>query len=316
MRNLDGPGSVRWEAWSHPRIYDATQTGAVWPANSLAETVSRWRGIVADLDEVRARYVEAVRRLDAAGFGPNADAAKLASQQIRRKLAEARELAAVAGAKRAKLSELNERLRLTMPEPVATVEDSSHFLGRGLDWLTPPEFHARDKARLDAEEHARDLMRAYEEDVASQALTADAHDLVDGSSSKLSTQAGDEPTIPFPGKRIDDAVQAAPPQTDEPGRPLGDGAGRFSGNLGLITPAPSPSGYVWSWADFGPEGHAESDGDTDDGSDDDDGGTARAAGGAVPTLRDDGDEFITRYRLSDDDLFTPDVRAPGSVIGE
>jgi hypothetical protein len=302
MRYVD-PGAIRWEAWPHQRIYDATHTEAAGSAYSLATTVPLWREIVADLGEVRTRYEAAVRRLLEANAGTNADAADATSQLVTRGLAEARELATLAGAKRARLSELNDQLRREMPEPGVPVEDGSQFLDRGLGWLTPPEFHALETNRLNTEDRARDLMRNYEASISPEALAADAHNSLTGSPAmEFADHTGGEPTVPLP------ATLAGGAPTHTNAEPRGQDAGQFTGELGMFTRAPVPSGYFWSYADFGPEGVAEP--EDSDGEE-----PARAAAGPVPALRYDSDEFVGRHLVSDD-LFMPHIKLPPPVIGE
>jgi hypothetical protein len=295
MRYVDSP--IRWEAWPHQRIYDATHTEAFGPANSLSVTVPLWREIVGDLDEVRTRYEAAVRRLLEASGGANSDAAAVTSRLVTRGLAEARELAAVAGAKRARLNELNEHLRREMPEPGVPVENGSQFLDNGLGWLTPPEFHKVETTRLIAEDRARDLMRNYESSIAPEALAAE-NSLAGPPESEFARQTGEEPTVPLPATLAGGAD-----------RPAGDDAGRFTGELGMFTRAPVPSGYAWSWVDFGPHGI---DSELNESGDED---GARAAAGPVTSIRQYADEFTSRYPVSED-LFTTDAQAARPVIGE
>ena len=70
------------------------------------------------------------------------------------------------------------------------------------------------------------------------------------------------------------------------------------------------------YADFGPEGHADTDPDTGDTDEDRDGDrSARGAGGPMPVLRDHGDYAVGHGRVSDN-LFEADGPAFPGVLGE
>jgi hypothetical protein len=312
MSSAGALGAIRWEAWSHRQIYEATHTPAHGMALNLDTTIALWWEIVGDLGEVRTRYQNAVDRLTAVNAGPNAEEAGATSLLVTRGLTEAQELAGLAGAKRARLNELNEHLRREMPEPGVPVEEYSPFLDQGLGWLTPPEFHRAETGRLNAEERARDLMRGYETAIAPDALTANAHNSADNPAHHDHT--GDEPTIPLSGRLTGGTSDTGP--VSIAGCSSGDGAeppvdGESPGRFGVVGRQPTPH---WAYGEFGPEGHVSlGDGPDTDTSDDEQ--TSRAAGGAIPSWRDEGDRPVGPRRGSDN-LFGTDFTVPPGVIGE
>jgi hypothetical protein len=183
-----------------------------------------WRESAADLHELRSRYEAVVRRLLGGSTGAGADAAAAAARLVTRGLTEAHELTVLAGARRARLSELNERMRATMPEPVRPAEHGSEFLGHGRAWLTPPDFDRADAARLNAAELARDLMRDYERATSPEALAEDARDPhrpADGhprSAPGSTDRFTDSPTVPLSVTRQATAAPAWAGDPTEPSR--------------------------------------------------------------------------------------------------
>jgi hypothetical protein len=312
QRGPGAGGSIRWEAWSHRQIFQSTQASGGGQANPLGVTVSLWREIVADLGEVRTRYEAATKRLTEVSAGVSADAAGVKSQLVTRGLTEAQEFAGLAGARRARLHELNESLRRTMPEPDDGFEDGDGFLRPGVGWLNPPEFHRAEADRCNAEERARDLMRGYERATTPEALAAANSDRpISNSALDYSRSTGDDPTIPMSTSVIAASQVAETPAAiaGQPDQPA-PGAGHFSGQLGWFSRGPWPSGYSWSYTDFGPQGQVSHDhhGDPSD-------GQPNAASGPVPMLRDDASEFMSR-RLVSEQLFDPDTGCSRPVIGE
>ena len=272
--------SIRWEARSHSRIYTEAHTSAAGPGIPLAMSVPRWKEIVADLGEVRTRYVVLMGRLVEAGAGDNVDAAAAAARLVTRGLTEAQERAGLARDRRARLSELNDRLRVDLPEPWESPERRTGFVDDGLDWLAAPDFHREEAARRNNEEIARDLMRRYEADIAPDRLTEDGPQYL----SAVAGHTEEEVTIP---------LSAVRPQPG-PAEP------------------PSVAGWTWSDGDFGPRGPDDGTDDPDDDPDDD--GARAAAGGAAPPW-EYVPEPVARSRVSQNP-FEFDIAVPPPVLGE
>jgi hypothetical protein len=219
--------TIRWEARSHAQIYEEVHT----PTGDLASTVAGWRWSAADLGELRSRYERAVEQLMAVSEGASAEAAARASRRATRGLAEARELAAQAGAQRARLTELNDELRRGLLPPVPPTETMSNFTGAGIAWLTAPDFTAADAHRLNEEELARDRMRAYEQ-------TLDPDTLAGESTPTPTSPSDDHPTVPLIPR-----PQFPPEFTPPPSGPATE-TWVVSGQLDAPPPDSAPSGHI------------------------------------------------------------------------
>jgi hypothetical protein len=252
MRLDHDAGTVRWEALSHAHIYHAVHTPQRGAAPSLAATLPLWRESVADLGEIRSRYEAAVARLLAASAGANADAAAAASRLVTRGLTDAQELAEQARARRAWLDVRNERLRRTMPEPTAPVEQSSGFLRGGHGWLVPPDFEQADAARINAGEVARDHMRAYERDLVTDTYAGDG---VRWREQADRFDPADGPTVQLSGTRTSAATVVDLPQSTSPAPANDDRTDPSFGAGGRVR------GTGQDELDFGPRGHAHLDED-------------------------------------------------------
>lgn len=278
---------VHWESRSHRRIHAEVHEQACDAALSLPESVRLWRRIHGDLGEIRSRYESICARLVDPGAGANIEAVAAASSVVFGGLTEARERAALAGGRRARLSELNDRLRFDLPEPVEPVEHRSGFLSDGVSWLAAPDFHHEDARRAGAEERARDLMRAYECDIATDRLTEDAARAAGQRHHQdWATGTGHErtvPMVPLPAAPHHDAMTATVP-LPRPGEP----------------------------ADFGPTGYVEPEDEPEDGDTDSTDDRPGPAGGSVPPPRA---EVEPAPRRRPPNPFELDVRLPPPVIG-
>jgi hypothetical protein len=277
---------IRWEARSHERIYAEVRNEEQAPQLALAETLPMWRRIEADLGEIRSRYEAAHRRVQDVSSGADADAADAAAGRVTRALAEAQELAARAGARRAMLSELHGQLRRMMPQPRPPAERTNGFLLGGLAWLNAPDFDTHDATRRNDEEWARELMRRYEADVAVDQLGRSAV-------SDPTVADGDERTLPL-GTAPAAASVGAWPDLDAVADPPTEPVAAVPQN-GL------------GWSDFGPTGT--------DASQDAGGGHAMAGGLGRPP-----DSYLEEAagpeRSATANPFAVDIRLVPPVLGE
>lgn len=301
---MEAPDEVtRWEARSHERIHADVWTEEPARLLPLAETLSIWRRIGADLGEIRSLYEAAHRRVLDVSAGADADAGHVAAGVVTRALAEAQELAGSAGARRASLSELHGQLRVAMPIPRPPVEESSGFLRGGRAWLNAPDFHGDDAARRNDEEYARDLMRRYEQDIAVEQLGRPAV-----------CDASHGTTVP---DRANDCERTVPLSAGPAGVPA------------AAVPAPlrPVPGHGWSDADFGPVGDVSgaaadtyadipADGDTATHDAQDARGAQAMAGGAGRPPDSYLEDVAGPIRSTTANPFEVDIRLVPPVLGE
>ncbi|MGB3440536.1 MAG: hypothetical protein WBA97_17450 [Actinophytocola sp.] len=291
---------VRWEARSHEQIYDEVHRPEERRrSHSLAESASMYRDFSADLQEIRSRYSSLARKLIGESAGDGAEAASIAAGIVFRGLTDAHELTNLAGAKRNRLSELNEYLRRQMPEPVGAPENNG-FTAHGRAWMDPPDFEAEDNVRHGRGERARDLMRTYE-----RSITAFAGDgktappTFSGPPTAVDRHL-DGPTVPLSTARYGSRVSSSGGVDGQPPRPP-DGARHWTAAQPQAGP-PAQAGY----RDFGPSGHLDAENPE-----------SRAAGGAMgspPPPRDHETE-LSSSRREDNDLFPSGGKASPPVIG-
>lgn len=276
MRSDQEAGGVRWEALSHAQIYQVVHTGQTGAASTLAETLPLWRKSVADLREIRSRFDDAVALLMSASAGAGADAAAGAFRLVTRGLADALELTELAGARRFRLEARNEQLRRSMPEPTHPVEHTSGFLLSGHGWLVPPDFDHDDAARFNTAEVARDQMREYEKDIATDILADDGyswHHEYQGRPVDPGHGAPDAPTV-----QLSRTVASVTPTMDVP---KSDARPAPTSDDGAVQPFGMGHGPRGSYdLDFGPRGHVDLDEDAFAGSEE-----PTAALGAPPPPR-------------------------------
>ena len=301
---MNGGELIRWEARSHEQIYHEVRCEETKPALTLAATVGMYKDFTAGLEEIRGRYRSLVRGLMGGSAGTGAEAAGVASDLVFRGLTDAYELTSLAGARRNKLSELNENLRRYMPEPSGAPEITSGFVGNGRSWLAPPDFEAKDSARYGAGEEARDLMRGYERSLTTLASSGGT-ELAAPDKLGVTDRHMNAPTVPLSTARHRLAVESANVPDQQVSAPP-DGR-RWVAAVQPSPPGPHPQG-PGGFPAFGPRGHLGDEPATE----------GRPAGGAIgtpPPPRDDEVAQPLSPRREDHDLFPSDGKAAPPVIG-